>query len=121
MAPSTTCAAPLYTYLSAGGASITGGVIPSGCGWDNVWAGEEYYVFADWSKQTLQGLEVAATHRSITMPPTVIDVLPTSQVANGPASIELGPDGALYVVYYTAGAVHRITPKSLCGPQCPLP
>jgi glucose/arabinose dehydrogenase len=120
MSPSTTCAPPVYEYSTEGGASVTGGLIPDGCGWDNVWSGDEYYLFGDYMKNTLKGVKVTADHLGPFVPETVVDVIPPVS-GTGPVSIRTGPDGALYVVFHAAAAVHRITPKSLCGPKCPTP
>jgi hypothetical protein len=55
------------------------------------------------------------------MPPNVINVMPPADVGTGPASIRMGVDGALYVVFYNDAGVFRLAPKSLCGPKCPAP
>jgi glucose/arabinose dehydrogenase len=120
MSPSTTCTPPVYDYASSGGASVTGGLIPDGCGWDNVWDGDEYYVFGDYMKNTLKGVKVTADHQGLFVPQSMVDVIPPVTMG-GPVSIRMGPDGGLYVIFYNLGAVYRITPKSLCGPKCPAP
>jgi hypothetical protein len=43
------------------------------------------------------------------------------EVANfggSPVSLRMGPDGALYVVSFGLGAVHRYSPANLSGPDC---
>jgi glucose/arabinose dehydrogenase len=117
MSPSKPCTPPVHDYPTTGGASITGGLIPDGCGWDNVWEGDEYYVFGDWMQDTFKAIRVASDHSGIATPQDVIDVLPATAF-DGPVSFRMGPDASLYVVLNVAGAVYRLTPKSRCGPKC---
>jgi glucose/arabinose dehydrogenase len=116
MSPSKSCTPPVYDYPTDDGASVTGGLIPDGCGWDNVWDGNEYYVWGDWSNDTVHGIQVTSDHAELFVPHSVIDVLPMS--FNGPASMRMGPDDSLYIVLNSANAVYRLTPKSRCGPKC---
>jgi glucose/arabinose dehydrogenase len=115
--PARTCVGPVHDYESTSGAScVIGGLIPSGCGWENVWAGKSYYLFADWGGSWLHALEVNPARNG--MVGDVID-LGSLGASSAPASLRMGPDEALYVVMNQAGGVYRITPKSRCGPSCP--
>jgi glucose/arabinose dehydrogenase len=115
MSPSAPCTPPVYEYASSGG--VTGGLIPDGCGWDNVWGGNEYYLFGDFLRDTIQGIRVTSDHLGLAVPQDIIDILPAGMV-NGPMSMRMGPGDALYVVQNQASSVYRLTPKSRCGPKC---
>jgi len=112
--PSRPCTAPVYDYGHGEGQSVTGGVIPAGCGWTNAFAGKTYYLFADYGANWMRALEVTADHKG------VVSATPVefAKVSGGPASIRQGPDGAVYVVYYGSGTLTRISPLSMTGPDC---
>jgi glucose/arabinose dehydrogenase len=111
--PARACTSPVYDYDS-NGSSVTGGLIPSGCGWGNVWDGTTRYLFADWSEGWIKSLDVRSDHSGIvsSMPLTL------ETPGGGPVSFRMGPDESLYIVYHQAGAVYRYTPKSRCGDDC---
>jgi len=96
------------------GKSVTGGLIPTGCGWSNAFAGKAYYLFADYADNWMHALEVAPDHKGVVSPASV----DFAQVSGGPSSIREGLDGALYVVFYGSGTVSRFTPKDLTGSDC---
>jgi len=112
--PSRPCTAPVHDYPRTTGRSVTGGLIPSGCGWSNAFGGKAYYLFADYADNWMHALEVRPDHKGV-VTPTASDF---AQVSGGPASIRQGLDGALYVVSYASGTVSRIAPKELTGPDC---
>jgi hypothetical protein len=94
--------------------SVTGGLIPSGCGWNNVFAGT-YYVFADTFAGWARALQVNAGRTGFVGSP--LDFADFG--GDLPVSIRMGPDGSLYVVMHGAGTVHRLTPSTFAGPDCP--
>jgi len=112
--PSRPCTAPVHDYPHSTGKSVTGGLIPTGCGWSNAFAGKAYYLFADYADNWMHALEVEPDHRGVVSPASV----DFAQVSGGPSSIREGLDGALYVVFYGSGTVSRFTPKDLTGPGC---
>jgi MYXO-CTERM domain-containing protein len=112
--PPRPCTAPVHDYPHSAGVSVTGGLIPTGCGWSNAFGGKAYYVFADYGSNWLHALEVQPDHRGV-VSATAVDF---AHVSGGPASIRQGPDAALYVVYYGSGTVTRIAPKDMTGPDC---
>ncbi len=113
-APPRPCTAPVYDYGHDQGQSVTGGVIPSGCGWSNAFGGKTYYLFADYAQNWLRALEVRPDHKG------VVSATPAdfAKVSGGPASIRQGPDGAIYVVYYGSGTLTRIAPLDQTGADC---
>jgi len=112
--PSRPCTAPVHDYPRNIGTSVTGGLIPTGCGWSNAFGGKTYYLFGDYAKNWLHALEVRADHQGV-VSPTALDF---AEVFGGPASIRQGVDGAVYVVYYGSGTVSRIAPSAMTGPDC---
>jgi glucose/arabinose dehydrogenase len=114
-APSRPCVAPVHDYDHDGSAaSVTGGLIPEGCGWTNAFDGKLYYLFADYNLNWVHALEVASD-RSGVVSPTAIEV---GSFNGAPVSIRQGNDAAVYMVFYSAGAVYRFAPSELTGPDC---
>lgn len=113
-APSRPCTAPVHDYPHSTGRSVTGGLIPSGCGWSSAFGGKAYYLFADYADNWVHALEVRADRKGV-VSPAAIDF---AQVSGGPSSIRQGLDGALYIVFYGSGTVSRIAPKDLTGSDC---
>jgi glucose/arabinose dehydrogenase len=112
--PPRPCTPPVHDYPRDAGISVTGGLIPEGCGWSNAFAGKLYYVFADYGADWVRALEVRPDRTGITSERTLDFAL----FSGGPASIRQGPDQALYVVYHKGGYVARIAPRSMTGPDC---
>ena len=115
MTPSRPCTPPAFSYARAPGNAITGGLIPEGCGWSNVF-NPPRYVYADSGAGWIRSLPMNATRTGFTSS-TPTDV--ATYAGAGPVSIRMGPDGSMYVVQNGAGAVYRFTPVSLSGPACP--
>ncbi|HWP08852.1 MAG TPA: PQQ-dependent sugar dehydrogenase [Polyangiaceae bacterium] len=112
--PPRPCTAPVYDYGHDEGQSVTGGVIPSGCGWSNAFGGKTYYLFADYGQNWMRALEVSPDHKG------VVSAKPADfgKLSGGLASIRQGPDGAVYVVHYGSGTLTRIAPLALTGADC---
>jgi glucose/arabinose dehydrogenase len=110
--PPRACTPPQYSYDRPAGGAVTGGLIPTGCGWANVFP-KPSYVFADSGSGWLRALPVnaARTGFSSQTPAELATSLPT------PVSLREGPDGALYVVMYGAG-VYRFAPTDKTGAGC---
>jgi glucose/arabinose dehydrogenase len=116
LVPSVGCTAPVYDYARGVGPSVTGGLIPSGCGWENVWPTKTYYVFGDWSADFIKALEVRPDRTGlVNSTPILLEQLDNT----GPASFRMGADDSLYVVMNRANAVYRFTPKTRSGAGCP--
>jgi glucose/arabinose dehydrogenase len=114
MTPSRSCHGPAFAYTHADGQAVTGGLIPQGCGWSNVFGGVRY-VFGDSSASWIRALPVNAGRTGITST-APIDFASYADAA--PVSFRMGPDKSLYVVFNTAGAVYRFTPIDRSGPDC---
>jgi glucose/arabinose dehydrogenase len=112
MTPSRACTPPAFSYDHTVGAAITGGVLVEGCGWTNVFGGTDY-VFGDSSSGWIRVLPVRADRTGFSST-TPIDLASGS----GPVSFRMGPDGALYVVFYGTGGVARLAPSSRTGADC---
>jgi glucose/arabinose dehydrogenase len=116
LVPSVGCTAPVYDYVRSVGTSVTGGLIPSGCGWENVWPGKTYYVFGDWSNGVIRALEVRSDRLGlVSSTPILLQTFATA----GPASFRMGTDDSMYVVMNQTNAVYRFTPKTRTGAGCP--
>ncbi len=112
--PSRPCTPAVHDYEHSVGSSVTGGLIPEGCGWSNAFAGKLYYLFADYSASWMHALEVKPD-RSGVVSSTAVNF---ATMTGGPASIRQGPDAAVYVVFYGGGNVTRISPTTATGPDC---
>jgi glucose/arabinose dehydrogenase len=113
LTPSRTCTAPAYAYPRGDGVTVTGGLIPAGCGWLNVFGGASY-VFGDSGFSWLRALPVNADRTGVASQ-SPINV---ATFASAPVSIRLGPDAALYVVYFGSGSVMRFAPTNRTGLDC---
>jgi glucose/arabinose dehydrogenase len=114
-APSRPCVAPVHDYDHNGGnASVTGGLIPEGCGWTNAFDGRLLYLFADYNLNWVHALEVAADRSGVVS----ADAIEVGSFEGAPVSIRQGPDQAVYMVFYSGGAVYRFAPAELTGPDC---
>jgi glucose/arabinose dehydrogenase len=114
LVPGRPCTAPAYSYPRSVGTSITGGLIPDGCGWTDVF-GSTHYVFGDFNAGWLRALPVNATRSGLS---STTPVEFATFAGASPVSFRSGPDGALYVVMFGAGAVYRLAPTSCTGPSC---
>jgi glucose/arabinose dehydrogenase len=112
--PGRTCTPPVHDYTHAEGTSVTGGLIPEGCGWQNVWPGKTYYLFGDYGGGWIRALDVRPDRKGV-VSSTAVTI---ATVGGGPASFRMGPDDALYVVLHAGSAVYRFSPKTPCGPAC---
>jgi glucose/arabinose dehydrogenase len=115
LTPSRACTPPVYSYDHSVGASVTGGRIVDGCGWNKVFGGASY-VFADWAAGWIRVLPVNAARTGVTS---------TTPVAfadgAGPVSFRMGPDQSLYVVMNNDGTIQRLTPIDRTGGDCAAP
>jgi len=93
---------------------VTGGLVPEGCGWSNVFSGP-HYLFADAGFNWIRALPVNAARTGVSSQ-SPIDV---ATFSGAPVSIRL--DAALYVVYNASGAVLRFAPTALTGADCATP
>jgi glucose/arabinose dehydrogenase len=114
MTPSRECTDPAFSYARQPGNAITGGLIPAGCGWSNVF-NPPHYVYADSGAAWIRALPMNASRTGFTSS-TPTDVATYAGAA--PVSIRMGPDGSMYVVQHSAGAVYRFTPVDQSGPAC---
>lgn len=123
--PARPCTAPVFAYETreAGGmknagrfeGSITGGLIPTGCGWDEALGGP-HYLYGDYVKNWIRALPVNSDRTGLSKTePVAFEQYPAG---SGPVSFRMGPDQSLYIVSYEASAVYRYTPKSRTGPGC---
>lgn len=112
--PPRPCTAPVHDYPHTTGVSVTGGLIPTGCGWSNAFGGKTYYLFADYGSNWIHALEVRSDHQGV-VSSNAVDF---ARVSGGPASIRQGTDGAVYVVYYGSGTVTRLAPRDATGDDC---
>jgi MYXO-CTERM domain-containing protein len=112
--PSRPCTPAVHDYDHGEGTSVTGGLIPEGCGWLNAFAGKLYYLFADYGSSWMHALEVKPD-RSGVVSSTAIEF---GAFTGGPSSIRQGPDGGVYVVFYGGGNVTRLTPAAATGSDC---
>jgi glucose/arabinose dehydrogenase len=110
--PSRECSPPVHAYDRSTGRSVTAGLILDGCGWSNVFGGS-HYLFADFAARWIQALPVNAARTGVTGP-----AVSFATSVSSPVSLRVGPDGALYVVSYSIGQVHRYAPVNLTGPGC---
>jgi glucose/arabinose dehydrogenase len=114
MTPSRSCSPPAFAYGHDVGEAITGGLIPEGCGWTNVFGGTAY-VFGDSSDGWVRALPVNAARTGFTSS----TLIPFASYGGGsPVSFRMGPDGSMYVVLVGTGAVHRYTPTNKTGSDC---
>lgn len=112
--PSTACVPPVYEYPhTMGNNSITGGLIPEGCGWAAPWTSR--YFFSDHGSGRYWTLDVNAARDGV-VPNSVKDFA----TGPSPASMRQGLDHALYVVSHGGGTVARIAPKGLAGMNCAM-
>jgi hypothetical protein len=112
--PSRPCAPPVHDYDHNEGTSVTGGLIPEGCGWLNAFGGKLYYLFADYGAHWIHALEVRPD-RSGVVSATAIEF---GTFTGGPASMRQGPDGGVYTVFYGSGNVTRLAPAAATGSDC---
>jgi len=114
--PARPCTAPVHDYDNGSvGSSVTGGLIPQGCGWTNAFGNRTLYIFADYGSNWINGLEVTADRRGV-VSSTAIEMGNFS--GGGPVSFRMGPDDAVYLVLNSAGAVYKISPAEQTGPDC---
>ncbi len=128
IAPSRPCTAPVYDYSHTNNtpndapdtnkASVTGGLIPEGCGWNKVFDGKPNYVFADYNAGWVRALEVNQARDGVTNAanPTAFGTF-----TGGPVSFRMGPGGSLYVVFVESNSVYKFTPKDQTGADCGVP
>jgi glucose/arabinose dehydrogenase len=112
--PSKPCTPAVHDYSHSEGTSVTGGLIPEGCGWSNAFGGKLYYLFADYGSNWVHALEVKPD-RSGVVSSTSVEF---ATLTGGPSSIRQGLDGAVYVTFYGSGNVTRIAPAAATGPDC---
>jgi hypothetical protein len=112
--PSRPCTPPVHDYPRSEGTSVTGGLIPEGCGWTNAFDGKLYYLFADYNANWVHALEVKPD-RSGVVSATAVEF---GSFTGGPVSIRQGVDGGVYVVFYGSGNVTRIAPAATTGADC---
>ncbi len=113
--PARPCVAPVHDYDHDGNsASVTGGLIPEGCGWSDAFGGKLYYLFADYNLNWVHALEVKADRSGVVSP----EAIEVGTFEGAPVSLRQGPDGAVYGVFYSAGAVYRFAPAELTGADC---
>lgn len=120
MSPGVPCTPPVHTYPrgeGGGKGSITGGLIPSGCGWEKALGGT-FFLFGDFEKNWVRAVPVNAQRNGV----PEVDGAPAKSVnfdvfssSTGPVSFRMGPDESLYIVYYSAAAVYRYTPTDRTG------
>ncbi|HEY8942798.1 MAG TPA: PQQ-dependent sugar dehydrogenase, partial [Polyangiaceae bacterium] len=114
MTPAMPCTPPAYAYPwneGGGKGSVTGGLIPSGCGWEKAMGGTRY-LFGDYVKNWIHSITVNAARDGVTGTPVPFD---THKSSAGPVSFRMGPDEALYIAYYEADSVYRYTPTDRTG------
>jgi hypothetical protein len=113
--PARPCTPAVYAYDHDLGTSVTGGLIPEGCGWLNVFDGESVYLFADYGRDWVRGLVASEDRTDVT---NADNPLVFGDLSNA-VSFRMGPDGALYIVsYLTYGSVLRLVPNDLSGDDC---
>jgi len=114
--PARTCTAPVHDYdNSSVGSSVTGGLIPEGCGWTNALGNRLLYMFADYGANWIHGLEVKPDRTGVVSSTAIVM---GNFTASGPVSFRMGPQASVYLVLYAAGAVYRISPAEQSGPDC---
>lgn len=114
-APGRPCLAPVYDYDHDGAAaSVTGGLIPEGCGWTDAFDGKLYYLFADYNLNWVHALEVKPDRSGVVS----AEAIEVGSFNGAPVSMRQGPDEAVYVVFYSGGAVYRFAPAERTGPDC---
>ncbi len=127
VAPGRPCTGPVYDYPHANNtpaakdknqASVTGGLIPEGCGWNKVFGDKPNYIFADYAAGWIRALEVNSARDGVTNAanPTAFGTFD-----GGPVSFRMGPGGSLYVVLVASGAVYKLTPTDQTGADCGAP
>jgi glucose/arabinose dehydrogenase len=114
MTPSRPCTPPVHDYARTQGAAVTGGLIPEGCGWSNVFS-TPHYLFADSGEDFIRALQVNGERTGLESS-TAIDFANYNE--QRPVAFRMGPDESLYVVMYGAGAVYRFTPTDRTGADC---
>lgn len=115
MTPAKACVAPAVDYPHAGDDenSVTGGLIPSGCGWSEATGGKAMYFFGDHGAAgRIWNVEVNAARTGVVGQRQLF----AEVNGGGPASFRQGSDAALYVVLEARGAVMRIAPKACTNP-----
>jgi MYXO-CTERM domain-containing protein len=115
--PGRPCTPSAYAYDrgDSDDAAVTGGLIPEGCGWSNVFPEGPVYLFGDSSLSWIQGLPVNAGRDGVSSQ----DPIDFATYDNArPVAFRMGPDQSLYVVFHGAGAVYRFTPTDLTGADC---
>jgi MYXO-CTERM domain-containing protein len=114
MSPGRECTGPVYDYARTNTTNcVIGGLIPSGCGWDNAFGGSTYYLFADHGAGWVRALTVSADRRGI-MGTTAMD-FGTFQ-GSQPRSFRMGPDDSMYLVVNSG--VYKFTPNDRTGAEC---
>jgi hypothetical protein len=113
LTPSRSCTPPAYAYPRDVGVTVTGGLIPAGCGWLNVFGGTSY-VFGDSGFNWIQALPVNVGRTGVASQ----DPVTVASFGGSPVSIRQGPDAAVYVVYFGTGAVLRFAPTNRTGLDC---
>jgi glucose/arabinose dehydrogenase len=113
LTPSLSCTPPAFAYGRSEGVTVTGGLIPAGCGWLNVFGGTSY-VFGDSGFSWLRALPVNAARTGVASQTPVT----VATFDSAPVSIRQGPDAAIYVVYFGSGTVMRFAPTSRTGADC---
>jgi len=119
MTPSHPCTPPAHSYGHSVGQAVTGGLIPDGQAWAQVFGGT-HYLFADSSAGWLRALPVNAGRSGFT---SSTALLFAEYVDSAPVSLRMGRDGAVYAVMFGAGAVYRFAPvtASQTVPALPKP
>jgi MYXO-CTERM domain-containing protein len=110
-APGKACTYPVHDYPRS---CVIGGLIPEGCGWTNAFGGKTFYIFGDNGQSWVHALEVKSDRSGVVSSSTTN----LGTLSSGTSSIRQGPDGSVYFTYNTSGAVYRLTPTSLTGPDC---
>lgn len=111
--PPAECVPPIYDYPHASGNNcVVGGLIPSGCGWPDVW--KSRYFFGDHGSGRVWTLDVTADRQGM-----VADSVKDFASTAGVASFRMGPDHALYIVEVDGGSVQRVLPKGFDAGACP--
>jgi MYXO-CTERM domain-containing protein len=113
--PARDCVAPATDYATGttNGRSITGGLIPEGCGWGAAFGGTTYYFYGDYTSHRIRALAVNETRSGGMGEPEE-----TGTLGNGPVALRQGPGGGMYVVLYQANAVVEVKPTNQTGDDC---
>jgi MYXO-CTERM domain-containing protein len=112
--PGRECTGPVHDYGRADGTSVTGGMIPEGCGWEDAFDGKVYYFFGDYGSGLIGALEVRPDRSG----PVSSNAIDAGDLGGGPVSFRQGPGGAMYVVMHGAGSVVEVKPRVQTGDGC---